>query len=124
MHIEHSLTVPYRQALSKREKLAYLDAEKCLMKLPAKYGLPGTRTRFDELQAVHAMQTEWTHEVVRRRLLTDDFVVRLFAKQAKGSFLPFHRFLMHTHEKLMKEECGYKGAQPYVHCLPLLPQPP
>jgi len=81
------------QALTKREKLAYLDATKCLMKLPATYGFPGTRTRFDELQAVHIMQAEWTHEV--------------------GAFLPFHRFLMHTHEKLMRDECGYKGAQPY-----------
>jgi len=34
------------------------------MKLPAKLGLPGTRTRFDELQASHSMQAELTHGVV------------------------------------------------------------
>jgi len=34
------------------------------MKKPAKYGLPGTRTRFDELVATHVMQAEWTHGVV------------------------------------------------------------
>lgn len=53
-----------RHNLTKPEKLSYLDAEKCLMKLPAKVGLPGTRTRFDELQAAHAMQSETVHEVV------------------------------------------------------------
>lgn len=87
------LTLFIRHKLSKKEKLAYLDAEKCLMKLPATLGLPGTRTKFDELQAAHVMQAEWTHEV--------------------GAFLPFHRYMMRTHEQLLRKHCNYKGAQPY-----------
>jgi len=58
--------ISHRHTFSREEKLAYLDAEKCLMKLPATLGLPGTRTRFDELQAAHAMQAEVTHGVVRQ----------------------------------------------------------
>ncbi|KAH8657536.1 hypothetical protein BGZ60DRAFT_493790 [Tricladium varicosporioides] len=79
--------------LTREEKLSYLRAEQCLMKLPAKLGLPGTRTRFDELQACHAMQAEVTHGV--------------------GAFLPYHRLLMHAHEYLLQTECGYNGTQPY-----------
>ncbi|KAL2070975.1 hypothetical protein VTL71DRAFT_14001 [Oculimacula yallundae] len=79
--------------LTSDEKLAYLDAERCLMKLPATLGLPGTRTRFDELQASHAIQAEVVHNV--------------------GAFLPFHRLLMHSHEYLLRTECGFNGTQPY-----------
>ncbi len=35
------------------------------MKLPAKLGLPGAKTRFDELQAIHQLQAYATHFVVR-----------------------------------------------------------
>jgi hypothetical protein len=59
----------YRHTLSKREKSSYLKAEQCLMKLPAKLGYPGTRTRFDELQAAHAMGGEVVHEVVSRHIV-------------------------------------------------------
>jgi len=35
------------------------------MKAPAKLGLQGAKTRFDELQAVHQLQAYATHFVVR-----------------------------------------------------------
>lgn len=54
----------FRHRMSKHEKAAYIKAEKCLMKLPAKMGFVGTRTRFDELQAVHVMAGEKVHENV------------------------------------------------------------
>ncbi|OAK97950.1 Di-copper centre-containing protein [Phaeosphaeriaceae sp. SRC1lsM3a] len=78
---------------SNTEKLAYLNAELCLMKKPATLGLPAAKTRFDELQAVHALQAYATHFV--------------------GAFLPFHRALMHAHETALRTECGYQGWQPY-----------
>jgi len=81
--------------LSNTEKRAYLDAELCLMKKPAKLGLPGTRTRFDDFQAIHQVQAYATHHV--------------------GAFLPFHRLLMHVHETALRTECGYTGYQPYWH---------
>ncbi|KAM7201564.1 Di-copper centre-containing protein [Naviculisporaceae sp. PSN 640] len=79
--------------LSNPEKLDYINAELCLMKKPATLGLPGAKTRFDELQAIHQLQAYATHFV--------------------GAFLPFHRLMMQTHEDALRNECGYKGYQPY-----------
>ncbi|PWW77812.1 Di-copper centre-containing protein [Tuber magnatum] len=56
-------------------------------------GLPETRTRFDDLLAVHQTQSANVHN--------------------DGWFLPFHRLLMHAHETLLRTECGYTGGQPY-----------
>lgn len=54
----------HRHTLSKKEKKAYIDAELCLMKKPAKLGLPGATVRFEELQANHQIQAAITHNVV------------------------------------------------------------
>ncbi|KAA8903648.1 hypothetical protein FN846DRAFT_953684 [Sphaerosporella brunnea] len=81
------------QNLSRAEKKAYLDAELCLMSLPTKTGLPAAVTRFDDLIKAHQMQAYWVH--------------------GDGWFLPFHRLLMSAHELLLRQECGYAGAQPY-----------
>ena len=78
--------------LSATEKKAYIDAELCLMKLPATLGLTGAKNRFEELQSSHQAQAGITHGV--------------------GAFLPFHRLHMYAHEQLLRNECGYKGAQP------------
>ncbi|KAK2737146.1 hypothetical protein FQN55_001262 [Onygenales sp. PD_40] len=75
------------------EKLAYINAELCLMELPAKTDLNGPVTRFDDLQAVHVYGAYMVHFV--------------------GAFLPFHRLLMYAHETALREECGYEGYQPY-----------
>ncbi|KAL2265967.1 hypothetical protein VTJ83DRAFT_5319 [Remersonia thermophila] len=75
------------------EKRAYIDAELCLMAKPATLGLNGTKNRFEELQWTHQHQASIVHNV--------------------GAFLPYHRLLMWAHEKLLREECGYQGAQPY-----------
>lgn len=32
---------------------------------------------------------------------------------AKGHFLPWHRLFTAQYEKLLRDECGYTGAQPY-----------
>jgi tyrosinase len=50
--------------LSNDEKLEYINAELCLMQKPARLGLPGAKTRFDELQAIHQLQAYSTHFVV------------------------------------------------------------
>lgn len=50
--------------MSQTDKLAYIDAEKCLMTKPARLGLAGARTLFDELQLFHVGQTPEVHFVV------------------------------------------------------------
>ncbi|KAK3903865.1 hypothetical protein C8A05DRAFT_32396 [Staphylotrichum tortipilum] len=79
--------------LTNNEKLEYINAELCLMKKPASLGLPGAKTRFDELQAIHQLQAYATHFV--------------------GAFLPFHRMMMLSHENALRNECNYTGYQPY-----------
>jgi tyrosinase len=79
--------------LKPEERTAYINAELCLMKKPSSIGLPGTKTRFEEFQAAHQLQAYATHFV--------------------GSFLPFHRAIIFVHEEALREECGYKGWQPY-----------
>lgn len=51
---------------SNTEKLAYIDAEMCLMRKPATIGLPGTKSRFDEFQAMHQLQAYAIHYVVSK----------------------------------------------------------
>lgn len=62
------------------------------MKQPARSGLPGALTLFDDLIASHQVQAFDVHK--------------------DGLFLPFHRLLMYAHEKLLRDVCGYKGFQP------------
>ena len=46
------------------EKRAYINADLCLMKIPATLGLPGTKNRFEELQSIHQTQSHIVHGVV------------------------------------------------------------
>ncbi|SPO04626.1 uncharacterized protein DNG_07311 [Cephalotrichum gorgonifer] len=90
---KHKLKRKAWHTFTRKEKKAYIDADLCLMGLPATLGFPGAKNRFEELQWTHQVQASIIHSV--------------------GAFLPFHRLLMHAHEKILREECGYKGAQPY-----------
>jgi tyrosinase len=63
------------------------------MRKPASLNLPGTRTRFDEFQAIHQLQAYATHYV--------------------GAFLPFHRAMLYAHEVALRSECNYTDWQPY-----------
>lgn len=83
-----------RHTFTNDEKLAYINAELCFMKKPPLLNsLPHAASRFEEFQALHQVQSYRTHFV--------------------GSFLPFHRAMLHAHEEALRSECGYKGWQPY-----------
>ncbi|KAI1169727.1 Di-copper centre-containing protein [Nemania sp. FL0916] len=79
--------------LTATEKQNYIDADLCLMSLPAKAEIPGATSRWDELQYAHAAQVRYIHGV--------------------GAFLPFHRYFVAVHDHLIREECDYKGPLPY-----------
>ncbi|KAJ3034647.1 hypothetical protein HK097_004440 [Rhizophlyctis rosea] len=81
--------------LKKSEQKSYLNAVLCLAKKPtiAKRSAPGAISRYDDFVGVHAKQTPEIHFV--------------------GYFLHWHRYFVHAYEKALREECGYKGAQPY-----------
>ncbi|KAK4450953.1 putative amino acid transporter [Podospora aff. communis PSN243] len=81
------------QALTAIEKSSYINATLCLTQKPAKHGIPGARTLWDELHYVHVYQSPYIHFT--------------------GSFLPFHRYYLAAHTKLLTTECNYRGAMPY-----------
>lgn len=83
-------------SLSYEERLDYVNAVKCLQSLPPATPAnvsSGARSRFDDFTVVHIQQTLDIH----------------FA----GIFPPWHRWFVFSYEKALREECGYKGYQPY-----------
>ncbi|KAK7228090.1 hypothetical protein V2G26_000260 [Clonostachys chloroleuca] len=84
---------PAWNALTDEEKIAYVEAEKCLQAKPAQAGTEGAENRWDELHWSHISQTSYIHGV--------------------GGFLPWHRYFVRVHEYLLQSECGYEGGQPY-----------
>lgn len=81
----------HRHTLGDSQKRAYLDAQKCVMQKPGSLGLPGARTKFEEMAS--------NHQILGRTI------------HATGAFFPYHRYLLHAHELLLKE-CGYSDGIP------------
>ncbi|VBB76622.1 Putative Tyrosinase [Podospora comata] len=83
-------------SLSTSERLAYVNAVKCLQTLPPLTPAsvaPGARSRFDDFIVTHIQQTLNIH--------------------FSGNFQPWHRWYVYQYEKALREECGYNGSQPY-----------
>ncbi|KNG49834.1 Di-copper centre-containing protein [Stemphylium lycopersici] len=82
--------------LSKKERKAYTDAVLCLQakkaKTPASL-IPGAKSRFDDFVGTHINQTNNIHFT--------------------GTFLGWHRYFTWHYEQALRNECGYKGYQPY-----------
>ncbi|KAF6806752.1 FAD binding domain containing protein [Colletotrichum sojae] len=87
-------------SLSDTEKKEYTSAVNCLLTKPSKLEpgfAPGARSRFDDFVAAHINQTMSIH--------------------GTGSFLIFHRYFTWAYENALREECGYRGYQPYWNWL-------
>ncbi|KAL7619804.1 hypothetical protein AAE478_010349 [Parahypoxylon ruwenzoriense] len=83
-------------SLSKADRKAYSDAVLCLQSLPARTPtnlVPGVRSRYDDFVATHLNQTGYIHY--------------------SGTFLAWHRWFTYTYEQALRNECNYKGSQPY-----------
>ncbi|KAH6632490.1 tyrosinase-like protein [Chaetomium tenue] len=82
--------------LSKKDRLAYVNAVKCLQSKPPRTPesvAPGAKSRFDDFVVTHIQQTLAIHY--------------------SGVFQPWHRWFVHQYEKALRDECGYTGYQPY-----------
>ncbi|KKK13556.1 hypothetical protein ARAM_001726 [Aspergillus rambellii] len=80
--------------LTDDEKAEYLRAEICLMNHPPLLGtVEGAKSIWDELHHTHIWQGNYVHYV--------------------GHFLPWHRYLVRTHELLLQTLCNYTGSHPY-----------
>ncbi|EWC44315.1 hypothetical protein DRE_01141 [Drechslerella stenobrocha 248] len=84
------------RTLSVDERQSYTKAVLCLgnrQKAASISGIPGLRTRYDDFQGVHSIQTPYIHWV--------------------GHFILWHRYYIAAYEAALREVCGYRGAQPY-----------
>ncbi|KAB5582305.1 hypothetical protein GE09DRAFT_1197762 [Coniochaeta sp. 2T2.1] len=78
------------------DRKSYTAAVNCLMSLPSRNDpltVPGAKSRFDDFVAVHINQTLSIH--------------------GTANFLSWHRFFTWTYERALRDECGYRGYQPY-----------
>lgn len=83
-------------SLSKADRKAYTDAVVCLQSKTAKTPssiIPGAKSRFDDWVGTHINQTMTIHYT--------------------GTFLGWHRYFVWQYEQALRNECGYKGYQPY-----------
>ncbi|KAK0671591.1 hypothetical protein QBC41DRAFT_219191 [Cercophora samala] len=81
--------------LTLAQRKEYTDAVLCLMSKPAltSSAAPGAKSRFDDYIVVHIQQTPRNH--------------------GSTFFLPWHRYYVWHYEQALRNECGYKGYQPY-----------
>ncbi|KAF2737663.1 Di-copper centre-containing protein [Polyplosphaeria fusca] len=84
--------------LSAQEKKDYISAVQCISKKPPKTPsslAPGAKNRYDDFVATHINQTLSIH--------------------GTGNFLTWHRYFTWAYEQALRNECGYKGYQPYYN---------
>lgn len=84
--------------LSIEEREEYVAAVTCLMKLPAqapKDRFPGALSRFDDFVAYHMTHTMELHD--------------------NYHLFPAHKHFIWAFEQALRNECGYKGYQPYMN---------
>ncbi|KAK0730293.1 hypothetical protein B0H67DRAFT_503586 [Lasiosphaeris hirsuta] len=82
--------------ISATDKKAYIAAMLCIFSKPSKLDktkFPGAKSRYDDFVVVHMNQTLSIH--------------------GTGSFLSWHRYYTWSFERILREECGYNGTQPY-----------
>ncbi|KAK4039370.1 hypothetical protein C8A01DRAFT_47161 [Parachaetomium inaequale] len=82
--------------ISAAEKKAYIAAMLCIMQKPSKLDstkFPGAKSRYDDFVVVHMNQTLSIH--------------------GTGNFLSWHRYYTWAFERVLQQECGYTGTQPY-----------
>ncbi|KAK3694368.1 hypothetical protein B0T22DRAFT_526307 [Podospora appendiculata] len=83
-------------SLSTVEKREYIDAVQCVLAksaLTPDFENSGVKSRYDDLLYTHIQQTFSIHYV--------------------GHFLAWHRYFVSTYEDMLRNECGFRGAQPY-----------
>ncbi|CAK7204041.1 hypothetical protein SEUCBS139899_006792 [Sporothrix eucalyptigena] len=84
--------------MAEEERQAYTSAIKCLMKLPAKSDktrFSGAVSRYDDFVAYHMTHAMQLHDNLH-----------LFGA---------HKYFVWLFEKALRDECGYKGYQPYMN---------
>ena len=80
--------------MSRRERIRYTDAVKCLYKdKESQSDAPGARNRLDDFVASHIVEGQGIH--------------------FNGYLYAWHRHFVYAYEQALREECGYRGPIPY-----------
>ncbi|RYP91186.1 hypothetical protein DL770_002663 [Monosporascus sp. CRB-9-2] len=79
--------------MSPADRRSFVTAIRCLMDKPTTGIAPPARNRYEELVWVHQQMTANVHMA--------------------GSFLPWHRYYVHTFSRLLRNECGYRAPFPW-----------
>ncbi|RPA95796.1 hypothetical protein L873DRAFT_1845767 [Choiromyces venosus 120613-1] len=99
---------------SQQLRVAYLDAEVCLLKAPTQTHLTGAVSKFDDLIKSHQLQTRLVHG--------DSFGLVLAVPQTVHPHIHAQKHCTTTNESQphihLREECGYTGTQPYPPSFP------
>jgi tyrosinase len=93
--------------LSKEEQTEWVDAIKCLGKLPHDPALtPSGDPNITQIPPVNTSGSFWD-DIVYVHMDLNPVI------HWTGYFLPWHRAYIQAVESALKEKCGYKGTQPY-----------
>ena len=114
--VEQAIDARSRGSLGKHERLDYIRAVKCLREKPAlstQAYASGARSRFDDWDATHIKVSNNVHFSVSTCSLPPGRTSRTWLSSRQGLFLHFHRYFTWLYEKALRDECGYKGSQPY-----------
>lgn len=87
-----------REKMTQPERKNYLEAVQCMFTKPSTVSASwaaGARVRYDDFAAIHINKTLGIH--------------------GTGNFLTWHRYHNWLYEKALREDCGYRGAQPVSH---------
>ncbi|KAK2009287.1 tyrosinase central domain-containing protein [Colletotrichum eremochloae] len=96
--LENAIKRKEWSSLTLDERRDYISAVQCLASKPPRYSssvVPGAKSRYDDFVATHIQQTMNIH--------------------GTANFLSWQRYYIWAYEKALREECGYKGYQPYEH---------
>jgi len=78
---------------SNSDRQAYINAVKCLQGRPASGQFPASRSRYEDLVALHQKLTPNVH--------------------GNAKFLLWHRYLLWTYEQMLRSDCGFDRALPW-----------
>lgn len=78
---------------SPSDKSAYISAIRCLQGRPSTGRYPGSRSKYEDLVALHQKLTPNVH--------------------GNAKFLLWHRYFLWTFESLLRNECGFNRALPW-----------
>jgi len=95
------------RSLSRTQQKNYMDAAKCLTKLPHNPSLtPTVPANQSQIPAINGSSSYY-----------DDFVYIHMDLNTiihfTGLFMPWHRLYLHSFEQALQEKCGYKDPHPY-----------